>query len=377
MKNPFITTGYEGPEYFCDREKETEYIVSLLENGNNVALISPRRIGKTDLIRHCFAQKEVSKNFYTFVIDIYATDTFNDFVKTLGKSILNELRPKGKTAWNTFINQIKSIRSEISFDATGSPVWNVGLGDIQSPTVTLEEIFSYLNSADKPCLVAIDEFQQIAKYTDGANVEAALRTYIQQCSNAHFVFAGSQRHIMDAMFNSASRPFYQSVSVVNLAPIPLEKYREFAIHNFEKNGKKIESTVVDEIYSRFRCTTAYMQKVLNLLFSETSQGENCTINRLNATINTLLDFSSDTYESLLYQMPEKQKVVFFAIAKEGVATNISSSEFVKRHKLTSASSVVSAVKGLLDKDFISQNKNTYMVYDQFFVLWLKRKGLLE
>jgi hypothetical protein len=182
---------------------------------------------------------------------------------------------------------------------------------------------------------------------------------------------------MDAMFNSASRPFYQSVSVVNLAPIPLEKYREFAIHNFEKNGKKIESTVVDEIYSRFRCTTAYMQKVLNLLFSETSQGENCTINRLNATINTLLDFSSDTYESLLYQMPEKQKVVFFAIAKEGVATNISSSEFVKRHKLTSASSVVSAVKGLLDKDFISQNKNTYMVYDQFFVLWLKRKGLLE
>lgn len=376
MKNPFITTGYEGPEYFCDREKETEYITTLLKNGNNIALISPRRIGKTDLIRHCFAQKEIQSNYYVFVIDIYSTTTLNDFVNTLGKNILKELRSKGKTAWNHFVTQLKSLKSEISFDSNGQPSWNIGFGTIENPATTLEEIFSYLNSADKHCLIAIDEFQQISKYPDANNVEATLRTYIQQCTNANFVFSGSQRHIMDNMFNSASRPFYQSVTTINLSPIPLDKYKEFVRNNFEKSKRHIDEMVIEETYTRFRSTTAYMQKIMNLSFASTMEGETCTIETLDSTINTLLDFSSDTYESLLYQMPEKQKNVLFAIAKEQYAKNISSAEFVKKNNLLSASSVVSATKGLLDKDLITQDKNTYMVYDQFFVLWLKRKGII-
>lgn len=376
MKNPFITTGYEGPEYFCDREKETEYITTLLKNGNNIALISPRRIGKTDLIHHCFAQKEIQSNYYVFVIDIYSTTTLNDFVNTLGKNILKELRSKGKTVWNHFVTQLKSLKSEISFDSNGQPSWNIGFGAIENPATTLEEIFSYLNSADKHCLIAIDEFQQISKYPDANNVEATLRTYIQQCTNANFVFSGSQRHIMDNMFNSASRPFYQSVTTINLSPIPLDKYKEFVRNNFEKSKRHIDEMVIEETYTRFRSTTAYMQKIMNLSFASTMEGETCTIETLDSTINTLLDFSSDTYESLLYQMPEKQKNVLFAIAKEQYAKNISSAEFVKKNNLLSASSVVSATKGLLDKDLITQDKNTYMVYDQFFVLWLKRKGII-
>lgn len=101
---------------------------------------------------------------------------------------------------------------------------------------------------------------------------------------------------------------------------------------------------------------------------------------LHSTIDTaivnLLDFSSDTYESLLYQMPEKQKEVFVAIVAEGNVKNISGSTFVKKHKLTSASSVLSAVKGLLEKDFITQERNVYSVYDKFFALWMKRGKMI-
>ena len=86
--------------------------------------------------------------------------------------------------------------------------------------------------------------------------------------------------------------------------------------------------------------------------------------------------SSDTYEALLYQMPEKQRAVFIAIASEGKAKEVTSGAFLKKHKLPSASSVSSAIKGLLDKDFITMDKGTYMAYDQFFVLWMKGKGLL-
>lgn len=98
------------------------------------------------------------------------------------------------------------------------------MGDIHAPETTLEEIFIYLEQADKPCIVAIDEFQQISSYPE-KNLEAILRTKVQHCSNSNFVFAGSQRHIMMNIFNSPSRPFYQSVSMMHLGAIPLEVYK--------------------------------------------------------------------------------------------------------------------------------------------------------
>lgn len=206
MENPFVTNGYVGPEYFCDRVQETTDITDLLVNGNNLALISPRRYGKTDLLRHCFAQEKVKADYYTFIVDIYATKSLADMVNKLGKSILEELKPKGKRSWSAFLNVLSSVKAGVEYDAMGQPSWNLSLGQIQNPSNTLDEIFHYLQHADKPCLVAIDEFQQILKYDD-KNVEATLRTYMQYCPNAHFVFSGSQRHLMGGIFSSPSRPF--------------------------------------------------------------------------------------------------------------------------------------------------------------------------
>lgn len=133
------------------------------------------------MIHHCFQQTEIKEKFHTFHIDIYATTSITDFVNVFGRTILEELKPKGRTAWEGFLNMLRSIRSEISFDINNNPTWSLGLGDISNPTTTLDEIFSYLNQADKPCLIAIDEFQQIVKYPNGVNIEAMLRTYIQKC----------------------------------------------------------------------------------------------------------------------------------------------------------------------------------------------------
>lgn len=376
MNNPFITNGYSEPQYFCDRLRETEMLTRLLTNENNVALISPRRLGKTDLLHHCFTQSEIQERYYTFIIDIYATTSMRDFINVFGKSVLDELKSKGKRAWNLFLQTLSSLRSEITYDGAGLPTWGMSIGAISNPSVSLDEIFSYLNHADKPCLVAFDEFQQITRYPDASNIEAALRTYIQRCNNAHFVFSGSQRHLMGAIFTSPSRPFYQSVSIINLPPISLEKYTDFVMEKFEEAGKHIEKEVIENIYERFQGITSYMQRIMNLLFTYTAVGSTCKMQMVDSCIYELIDFSSDTYESLLYQMPEKQREVFLAIAKDDDVKNISSSTFVRKHSLVSASSVLSAVKGLLEKDFITQDKNTYSVYDKFFALWLKRKNII-
>lgn len=375
IRNPFVTNGYAGAEYFCDRVEETKFLVRMLTNENNIALISPRRLGKTDLIRHCFEQPEIKEHYHTFIIDIYATKNLEDFVNVLGKAILDNLRSKGRKAWELFLNVVLSLRSEISFDINGTPVWGVGLGNIQNPSVALDEIFRYLSQADRHCLVAIDEFQQITHYAGGDNIEAALRTYIQRCPNANFVFSGSQRHLMGEMFTSPARPFYQSVTVFNLKPIPLDKYREFAIGKFEQAGKHLADGVVDSLYERFDSITSYMQKIMNYLYQITLKGETCTLPMIDEAINYILDISSDTYEGMLYQMPEKQRNVFLAIGRDREVKGISGGNFAKRHHLPSPSAVVSAVKGLLEKDFITQDKNVYKIYDQFFQLWLEREVL--
>ena len=371
VRNPFITNGYAGPDYFCDRVKETNTIIDLITNGNNLALISPRRIGKTELITHCFNQQEIAKNYNTFIIDIYSTNSVRDMVNVFGKAIIDELRTKGRGAWENFLDILKSLKQEISFDINGNPSWSLSIGAITNPEITLDEIFKYLNQADKPCLVAIDEFQQITHYDD-PNIEALLRTYIQRTTNANFIFSGSHRHIMGEMFISPARPFYQSVTLMSLDVLDAEKYNSFAMQKFEDYGKHLDKDVVPRLFDYFNGITSYIQRIMNVMFMKTLQGATCNTPMIEESINYLLDLASETYETLLRQMPEKQRDVFIAISKEKEARNVKSGKFVQKYRLTSASSVNSAVKGLLDKDFITLQDDAYIIYDKFFELWLNR-----
>lgn len=370
-----MTNGYAGAEYFCDREVETADLRSLLMNENNVALISPRRLGKTELIYHVFDCEEFRSDYHCFVVDVYATRSLSDFVNMLGKAVLDELRPKGRSVWERFVSAMASLRSEISFDMNGVPSWSVGLGEIRNPAATLDEIFSYLQNADRPCIVAIDEFQQVTRYDD-PTVEATLRTYVQKTTNAHFIFSGSQRHLMDGMFTSPSRPFYQSVTIMNLMPLGLDKYTDFCVSKFMESGRALDPAVVSTIYDRFDGVTSYMHRVLNVLYSRTEKGSTCTVAMIDDAVEFIVRLSSDTYESLLYQMPLRQRDVFLAIASEGTAREVTGGAFVRRHSLVSPSAVASAVRGLLEKDFITNDRGEYMVYDRFFRLWLSRKGLI-
>ena len=125
--------------------------------------------------------------------------------------------------------------------------------------------------------------------------------------------------------------------------------------------------------------TAYFDNSLfNVgVFSASSVGLNLLRWRLiSAAIDTYLMMSSEAYETLLRQMPEKQRNVFLAIAAEGHVKSISGGKFVHKYRLPSVSSVVSAVKGLLEKDFITETNGEYYVYDQFFLLWLQRRAII-
>lgn len=372
IPNPFVVGRYISPHYFCDRQKETNFLMKQIDNGRNVALISPRRMGKTGLINHCFQQHSFAERYHTFFVDIYATTSLAELVYLLGKAIYEELKPKGRQWTERFFQVIGSLRMGFKLDAmTGEPSFDIGLGDIQTPQTTLDEIFEYLESAERPCVVAIDEFQQIGNYEE-KNVEALLRTKIQQCHNTLFVFAGSERHVMNNMFNSSSKPFYQSAISMGLAPIPLEAYTDFCQSLFEERGKQIEKDVVAHVYAQFEGCTWFMQMLMNELFALTAPNEVCSTTVFPIAANNVITTQEETYKYLLSNLAPKQKMVLQAIAREGKARNVTSAAFMRKYNLPSASSVQAAIKGLLKNDIITQEDDAYQVYDYFFSTWLAK-----
>lgn len=370
--NPFIVTGKIAPEYFCDRITESARLMKSITNGNNLVIISPRRMGKTGLIQFCYDKPEISREYYTVFIDILHTSSLREFTYLLGKEIYETLLPRNRRMVKLFMQTLKSISGKFGFDPVFNlPTFNIELGDIERPEYTLDEIFRYLDRADKRCIVAIDEFQQIAKYPE-KNIEALLRTHIQKQMNGNFIFAGSERHMMQEMFSSAARPFYHSADMLELKAIPLEIYLPFVVNHFEKCQKHIDAANVEKVYNLFKGHTYYMQKTFNEAFADTPENAECTVDTIRDAIDDMVVSNDTIFREILSNIPEKQKILLYAIARDGEAERITSAEFIKRHSLVSASSVQSATKKLLEKDFITEINKVYSITDKLFSMWINK-----
>ncbi|MBQ5776962.1 MAG: ATP-binding protein [Bacteroidaceae bacterium] len=372
VKNPFIVTGKIDAEYFCDRVTESARVIKTITNENNLVIISPRRMGKTGLIQFCFDKPEIGEEYYTFFIDILHTTSLREFTYVLGRTIYETLLPNSKKMASLFIQTIKSISGKLGFDpVTNMPTFNIGLGDIEKPEYTLDEIFQYLDEADKPCIVAIDEFQQIAKYPE-KNIEALLRTHIQRLRNCNFIFAGSERHMMQEMFTSSARPFYNSADLLVLNAIAPDIYTEFICNLFARRNRSIKQENAAWVYKRFNGHTYYIQRTFNEAYADTAEGTECTREIIETAIDTIIASNDTLFREILSNIPEKQKALLYAIAKDHEAKGITSSEFIKRHSLPSASSVQSAAKILLEKDYITETQKVYSVTDKLFAMWINK-----
>ena len=376
MENPFYITGIIPEPYFCDRYKETTWMVQTLKNKAHILLTSPRRMGKTQLIRHVFEQPAIKDNCYTFYTDIYPTTSLHEFVLFLSKEIYSVLVPKGKAAIDKFLTALRSLAGSFGYDPIFStPIFDVKLGDIQTPELTLEEIFNYLEHADKPCVFAIDEFQQIAYYPE-KNVEATLRTHIQKMSNCMFIYAGSNRHIIENMFNSSAQPFYNSAEQFYLDCISKDVYTKFAEKQFAKAGRKISPEAASYTYDLFEGHTYYVHNVLHNAFAYIDSDKVIDVDDIDKMLSDILEEKGRTFASVMNQLNYQQKETLVAIAKEGKATGVTSVAFVKKHSLKSPSSVQYAINTLLDKQLLTyhneERTKVYSVSDRFMEMWICR-----
>lgn len=371
IQNPFIINGAIPDEYFCDRVEETERLIRLVTHGSNVLLSAPRRIGKSKLIDHCFMQPQIADNYYTIYIDLFHTTSLAGFVKAFGVAVFDAVKHWDEKLLMRAMATMKSLRPTMSFDELGKPSWGVDWNRIPEPEMDLKDIFDALENADKPCIVAFDEFQQISEYPE-KGTEALLRGFIQRMQNCHFIFSGSKRHLLTEIFTQQNRPFYDSVEPMSLQPIAEDKYAAFAMQWMERFGKTIAEDVVHKVYLLGEGNTAFLQRTMHHAFDRMSKGESCTSELAQQAINDMLDAADEMYKEKMSFLSERQQDVLLAIAREHRATKILSGAFIKKYNLPSSSAVQAAVKHLLAESWISESEGVYFVSDTIFRLWQER-----
>lgn len=376
MENPFYITGVIPEPFFCDRSKETDWVLKTLVNRAHILMTSPRRMGKTQLIYHVYDQPRIKDSYYTFYTDIFPTTSLHELILFLGKEIYSRLVPRGRSALDAFLVCLKSISGSFNYNpATGIPSFDLKLGDIHSPELTLQEIFTYLENADKPCIFAIDEFQQIARYPE-KNVEAVLRSYIQKMNNCLFIYAGSERHILENMFNSPAKPFYNSAAQMHLDRIPKEIYVKFAIEKFREGGRDVLPEAVELAYDMFDGHTYYVHNLLHDAYAYLPEEVTVDADGVRLTLDGILERREVSFSTTLNQLNFQQKETLVAIAKEGKARRVSSVSFIKKHSLKSPSSVQYALTVLLDRQLVTyqieERSKVYGVSDLFFEKWIQK-----
>ena len=365
-RNPFPTSGYDGPETFCDRERETAELIGSIKNGRNTTLIAPRRYGKTGLIQNMMQNLPVA--YDKVYCDIYATESLSDFVKVLANATISSLETTRERIVSTIGRFFSSLRPTITPQSDGSMKWSF---DFAAPlaSASLESIFDFLRQRERPVVIAIDEFQQVREYPE-KNVEALLRSHIQFLPNVRFVFAGSQLHIMSGMFVAPRGAFYNSTDILSLDVIDRAKYCAFARRFFTRAKMSFSDEAFMELYERFDGVTWYVQAVLNRIWQKGAgfNGESDT----DAAVKSLLENRNLVFLDLLRSQSEASRAVLRAVAEEKVVGKPTGKTFLHAHSLGAASTVATVIRNLLGRELLYRDDEGYRVYDKLFAMWLRR-----
>ena len=366
---PFPTTGYFGGDYFCDRVEELESLVRNVRGGTSTTLVALRRMGKTALIRHL--QNELDNDYLGVYVDILPTESMLDLLDSLATGIarmVSEQTRLGAQVWKF----LKSLRPVISYDyLSGMPTLSLNQtpdGGLRS----IEEIFGFLEQQSKPVILAIDEFQQILHYQEN-NVDAWLRSRIQELKNVQFVFSGSQQHLIAEFFADPSRPFYRSTQFLKLGKIAREKYHAFISTKFSDHSKQIDDGTIDAVLDWTMDYTYYVQLLCNRIFL--SSGKKVHTNLWKEEAMRLLKEQEFMFYSYRDGLTTSQWNLLKAVARERMVKEPTSLNFTTRHQLGTSATVLRSLKTLQKKELIFRDMDSegtpyYGVYDVLFSRWI-------
>lgn len=374
MDNPFIIKSYESKDLFCDREEELQLMLRNCINGTDMTLISQRRVGKTGLVLRLFDElHDVRPDIHTIYFDIFASRNIDDFIKLMAEATM-KLFPSKTTMGEKLLTFIKSLRPQLSFDTiTGEPQLQIAYQTAHEKEFTLKGLFDFLDSQNERIVIAIDEFQQIRDYPE-QNMEALLRTYIQQTHNLSFIFCGSKKHMMADIFANEKKPFYNSTTFVSLDKISEESYSTFIRRLFNERQRSITDEALQFILDWTRRHTYYTQQLCHTVYA--NESKSITINDVKIACEELMKQGEAVYLQYRQMLTDKQWSYLIAIAKEGSVQQITASAFLKDHKIGTPSVSRRLAEALCEKGLLNDKATLegiiYSLNDVFLSHWMER-----
>ncbi len=369
ITNPFVTGGYAGPEYFCDRENETKRLADAIESRRNLTLISLRRMGKTGLLRHLKHRIEESgKPCAVVYTDLLPTMNCNEMLNAVSTALFR-VRQKEKNFMEKMFGLMGSLRPRLSIDPlTGEPAVELTVETTTDISTGLDSIMRLISEIKRDIVFMFDEFQQIARYPE-KNTEAILRTVIQTYPVIPFIFSGSSKHMLENMFMSAGSPFYQSSELIYLERIPENDYAEFIKSHFQKAGREIDDDSLLKIFRWTRLHTWYIQYVCNIIYEQGYR--NTGADEVNRAFHRIMTDFEPQYINYRNLLSSHQFRLLIAVAAEDGVDQPTAGGFISRYGLTSPSSVAASLKSLTDREMVVQDQGKWQVYDVFFSRWLQ------
>jgi len=372
--NPFIVKGYITKEYFCDRKNELKTLHRNVQNSCNTTLISPRKMGKSGLILRYFDDLSDKNLIQSIYIDVYSSRSLNDFIKLIAEAVLLKF-PEKTTIGKKFMKFLRGLRPTITFDPfTGAPQIQIEYQSPQEIVYTLQGLFAFLEEQNTPIVIAIDEFQQICEYPE-KNIEAILRTQIQQLKNIQFIFCGSNQSMMTEMFTHVKRPFFSSTRLLYLDKIENAEYEDFIRNHFESNKKHIKDEALTAILDLTKSHTFYTQNLCNYIFS--IKANTIDIEIVKKAMADILKENESYFFQYRQLLTTDQWNYMIAIAKENEVSQVMAQKFISKYKIGTPANSRRILKSLIEKELILENlsreKPYYQIYDVFLSRWLAVK----
>ena len=378
MSNPFKFGGVVSGEDFADRRQELAELARELADGQHLFLLSPRRYGKTSLIR-VLLDRLRTRGILVAYVDVFRATAPAQFLELFATTVLQAAESTPERLLRLATELLGRLRPQVGADSRGRPTLSLDVGSRPRSALALqEEVLSLperlAEKRGRRLVVALDEFQEIRRFP-GAALDKSLRSHFQVHRRVSYLFAGSQESALRDMATLQRSPFYKFGRIMALGPIPQAEFASFLETRFRRGRLRVSRDLLDAILATADDIPYNVQRLCHQLWAmRAGRAERLTEADLGAAVAAVVEQDTPHFSSTWERLSLHQRQVLQAIARSG-GRNVFSAAFLQAHRLGPPSSVQTSLRLLLKGQLLSRSGGEYRITDPFLREWIATRGV--
>lgn len=374
MEKAFVYGMAVSGENFTDREAETRRLILDFEHGINVMLISPRRMGKTSLVKRAMEQMN-RPDIRLVYMDIYDCRSEYDFYNRYASAILKATGNRMEQVLENIKRFMVRVTPKVSFSPEPMSEFSLSLG-ITPKEYSAEEVLNLperiAEAQGVRVVVCIDEFQQVGEFPGSLDVQKRLRGCWQHHKHVSYCLFGSKKHLLENLFQSKRMPFYQFGEMLHLECIPTDYWVSYICSRFARYGRSISDDFARRICETVGGHSSYVQQLAWNVMAES--GPAVSEDSFAAGVETLLQqcnafFTQQTENLSSYQMN------FLRAVCSGIHQGFSTKEVAEQFPMGTKSNIDRIKRALQERELIDIRRDGVYIADTVFQLWFNRLQL--